>query len=307
MDECLTKRCWKCKFDKPTTAFARQSARGDGLCPLCRECSSADSRERRERRKKRLPYEIPTPSTKLCHKCGHILAAFMFGTDPGSSDGLRVYCKDCNAASSLDSYHASKKLLESRQQFDCKTCTRCGTERPSIEFREDARSQDGRGSHCKDCRREYHKNYLHRMKARSDDEIAKAIPSFKRCYSCQEVLPSAAYARTRMRKDGLQIRCRLCNAIHSRGISVAYFRQLLEQQNNSCAICNIAFRLSMEDYSEYGQTQNIYIDHNHATGVVRGLLCPRCNSGIGLLGDSPLTLAKAAKYVANNGIEVSHF
>lgn len=39
------------------------------------------------------------------------------------------------------------------------------------------------------------------------------------------------------------------------------------------------------------------VDHNHTTDKVRGLLCPRCNMGIGLLGDSAATAHSAAKYL----------
>ena len=45
----------------------------------------------------------------------------------------------------------------------------------------------------------------------------------------------------------------------------------------------------------------IFIDHDHNTGVVRGWLCPRCNSGIGLLGDAISGLTLALNYLVNAG------
>jgi hypothetical protein len=39
------------------------------------------------------------------------------------------------------------------------------------------------------------------------------------------------------------------------------------------------------------------VDHNHTTGKIRGLLCPKCNQGIGLLMDNPLFLIRAAEYL----------
>lgn len=39
------------------------------------------------------------------------------------------------------------------------------------------------------------------------------------------------------------------------------------------------------------------IDHDHSTGEVRGILCVSCNSGLGLLGDTPDFVAKAAHYL----------
>jgi hypothetical protein len=40
------------------------------------------------------------------------------------------------------------------------------------------------------------------------------------------------------------------------------------------------------------------VDHNHKTGVIRGLLCKTCNVGIGYLKDSPLLLMAAADYLS---------
>lgn len=43
--------------------------------------------------------------------------------------------------------------------------------------------------------------------------------------------------------------------------------------------------------------KKICIDHNHTTGVARGLLCGNCNSMIGLAKEDPETLRAAARYV----------
>lgn len=39
------------------------------------------------------------------------------------------------------------------------------------------------------------------------------------------------------------------------------------------------------------------VDHAHDDGRVRGLLCDNCNRGIGLLGESPDALIRAAAYL----------
>lgn len=68
----------------------------------------------------------------------------------------------------------------------------------------------------------------------------------------------------------------------------SYFR-IMESQNGKCAICG----------SEIGDSvgNRLYVDHNHADGSVRGLLCSKCNFGIGQFQDDPTLLRKAAKYL----------
>lgn len=65
-----------------------------------------------------------------------------------------------------------------------------------------------------------------------------------------------------------------------------YARRYLEQ-GGRCAICQVAT----------GATKRLAVDHNHKTGVVRGLLCGPCNQFIGRLRDSPEAFLRAYKYL----------
>jgi hypothetical protein len=62
---------------------------------------------------------------------------------------------------------------------------------------------------------------------------------------------------------------------------------LLAQQGGVCAICG--------DPPEGGKA--FHIDHHHVTGEIRGLLCVRCNNGLGQFKEDPDVLKKAATYV----------
>ena len=69
------------------------------------------------------------------------------------------------------------------------------------------------------------------------------------------------------------------------GISVEDFTTLLRQQGGGCAIC-----------SEIPERE-FHVDHDHATGVVRGLLCGSCNLALGHLKDDPVRLRAAVQYL----------
>lgn len=78
------------------------------------------------------------------------------------------------------------------------------------------------------------------------------------------------------------------------GMTSVDFDRLVVLQSDLCAICQ---RPSDEKVW--------HIDHDHATGLVRGLLCSRCNTGIGQFQDDPARLRAAANYIEGNdhGIE----
>lgn len=68
------------------------------------------------------------------------------------------------------------------------------------------------------------------------------------------------------------------------GLVEADYQALLVAQNGACALC---------DRSDVP----LVIDHDHATDRVRGLLCVKCNTGLGKLGDNPTTLRRALLYI----------
>jgi hypothetical protein len=69
------------------------------------------------------------------------------------------------------------------------------------------------------------------------------------------------------------------------GLSAEHHRRLVEQQNGVCAICKRPSRRAL------------CVDHCHATRVVRGLLCDKCNTALGLLGDDAGRIQAAAAYL----------
>src|SRR5712691_2192430 len=69
------------------------------------------------------------------------------------------------------------------------------------------------------------------------------------------------------------------------GISLEDYERLLALQNGACAICR---RKS---------DRMLCVDHCHKTGRVRGLLCHKCNAGLGCYDDDPSFMRAAAAYL----------
>jgi hypothetical protein len=75
-----------------------------------------------------------------------------------------------------------------------------------------------------------------------------------------------------------------------RGATQKMYDEMYEAQKGCCALCN-------EPEEKFSW---LCIDHDHETGKIRGLLCPNCNRGIGLLGDDANLLKKAAEYIESS-------
>lgn len=67
------------------------------------------------------------------------------------------------------------------------------------------------------------------------------------------------------------------------------FLQMLQEQNNCCAICS-------KDFADNSPN----VDHDHKTGLVRGLLCRKCNTALGLFADDIDSLRAAIDYLCQN-------
>lgn len=78
---------------------------------------------------------------------------------------------------------------------------------------------------------------------------------------------------------------------HRYGLNMRQYKTLLELQDNRCAICR----------QEEQKRSHLSVDHDHATGKVRGLLCDDCNNMLGRAKDNPDVLRQAALYLENQG------
>ena len=145
-----------------------------------------------------------------------------------------------------------------------------------------------------------HKESQYHMKEdKSSEEPMKLeqVPEGKRCATCKKVKPLDAFGKQKRQEDGKSFRCRECWTWRQRksnyGITRKDFIEMLESQNNRCAIC----------YKEKpgGVRKNAaddwVVDHDHETGEVRGILCNKCNLVIGFAEEDIYTLQSAIEYL----------
>jgi|SRR5579859_2273975 len=95
----------------------------------------------------------------------------------------------------------------------------------------------------------------------------------------------AARPKTRVRNENLKRRY---------GLSLEDYELMLEKQQGVCALC--------ENPPSARDRFILNVDHCHATSVVRGLLCIKCNTALGKFNDDPELLRKAATYLERSRV-----
>jgi hypothetical protein len=227
-------------------------------------------------------------STKRCSRCQSWLPLDAFAIRRASTDGRQSYCRACNAA-----WAKSRRPRKMRDAPAVgpgeKWCRRCELTKPVSDFALNASAPDGLQGHCRPCFAEAYR--ARRAAAGFQVRPADVPEGHKYCRQCDTIKPVSDWGRSYTATDGLQTRCRSCASTAQR---VDYFRRtygmteddLTELKAHQQGICIVCL-----------QAPAVHVDHDHVTGEVRGMLCFRCNAGLGQLGDSPRTLRRAADYL----------
>ena len=107
------------------------------------------------------------------------------------------------------------------------------------------------------------------------------------CKRCKSEVASERY-RTSLH---VKLLVRQSNIRRKYGLSPQDYEELLDRQNNSCAIC-----LNLFSGGPRARTAPA-VDHCHETGAIRGLLCQACNRGLGMFYDNREALLNAINYL----------
>jgi hypothetical protein len=161
-----------------------------------------------------------------------------------------------------------------------KVCTKCGETKPLSEFYKASTTRDGLRGDCKTCFKRRAANWYQENR----DHVIARVKKW------QAENPDRV-AATRQRRIRDPRRDRDQHLRRTFGLSLDDYEVLLEAQVGACAICR---RKPLAGTS-------LHVDHDHNTGHVRGLLCFRCNGGLGQFDESIESLAVALDYAGSEG------
>ncbi len=191
-------------------------------------------------------------------------------------------------------------------------CNRCKENKLEFEF---PKKPNGKPTRiCKNCiskyGREYRRQNKHLINERKKQHAEKnksKIAAYQKAYReknkekakeyHKQYLKKNPQKRTEEQKVRLKPYLREFHLKKKYGITEADYERMLSDQGGGCVICGTK--------DPRGRNHNrFHVDHCHITGIVRGLLCSRCNVGLGSFQDDVTLLNKAISYLARQAKNV---
>jgi DNA-binding transcriptional MerR regulator len=148
-------------------------------------------------------------------------------------------------------------------------CSRCGKEKPKSEFGKNPQTKDGLDLHCNDCKAVYVKTFHEK----NPDYSSKYGKRYYQEHKKSELSRAL---------------------VKNYGITLEDKKEMLESQDNKCAICG-------EKLTLLGR--GTHVDHDHETGRIRAILCNKCNAMLGNANEDIEILQKAIKYLSRFSLD----
>lgn len=274
-----SKTCSRCRQQLPLESFYRRKGVLDGRSYTCKACEAARTKALRGPAL-RAPNAHRDETGKTCPRCQAHKPWADYGKHARAKDEHQTYCRPCCRQLEVESdeKHAvavrarhAEKLARGAESAGVKTCTKCGETKPRLEFYLHRNTKDGRASHCQACAKAYGKAYSDRRRSKIQEANARRRA---------DPVKRAKYTRDRK-----------LTWLKLYGLTPETHDQLLQKQGGVCAICHRPGQVFAE--------RNLHVDHDHATGQVRGLLCGGCNWGLGRFEDDTARLQRAIEYLKN--------
>lgn len=158
-----------------------------------------------------------------------------------------------------------------RDESASKRCYQCKATKPVAAFHRDGGRRDGSAPLCKQCMAAYAKEWWQRnIEVNRTRQRANA----KRHYAKDPMGRRLSARKARLKKEY--------------GLTVEDYEAMEIEQQGLCAICQ----------RTCDSGRRLAVDHDHVTGLVRQLLCARCNGGIGQFRHDTELLTRAIAYLA---------
>ena len=154
-----------------------------------------------------------------------------------------------------------------------KKCFKCKIEKDLSEYGKDKYTKDGLTYRCKNCRNSQYNDYYKKNPEKQKQKNNLQKENRKKYYSSEDGVRSS-------RKSHLK---------RTYGITIEEYEFKLNNQDNKCAICN--------NYNTHDKHGVLAVDHCHKTGLIRDLLCFKCNAALGAVNEDIDILKKMIKYL----------
>jgi hypothetical protein len=184
-------------------------------------------------------------------------------------DGLKIPVFGERSNKYIDSKYLDRLLLEDNERW----CWKCGAVKHSGQF-----------SRYKNICTECYSNQF-----RVDNTKRKSNPNKKEEDRLRYLKNKDEYKRRRQKPE-FKEKMAHTKRYQRYGLTEDQYNRMVESHANQCGICRRS-------------DKKLFVDHNHGTNKVRGLICDNCNRGIGHMQDSITILQMAIDYLAKYDLQ----
>ena len=163
---------------------------------------------------------------------------------------------------------------------NAKRCTVCRELKPLSAFHKNRKSRSGLKHYCISCSRKA----LREWQIKNAEHVREYR---KRYWESNPEYRERRRSAERKKYHDDPLKARDDRLRYKYGITLDEYREMEARQGAVCAICQKPCKTG----------RDLAVDHNHATGAVRALLCGKCNKGIGLFDEDPDRMLDAISYL----------
>jgi hypothetical protein len=214
---------------------------------------------------------MDTTTTKACTWCGLEKPLTEYSPHARAPLGVQPRCRACCAELSRERYAADPERSRERSRLSNAKWVADNPERAAERKRAWAEENPEK---MRASKRKWAEANREQKRAQTDAWRKANLVRFNEAAKAWKRRNPAAMLKYRLRKYGL---------------TPETYEALLRAQEHRCAICDD----TLLESSKYGAC----VDHDHDTGAHRGILCIRCNAGIGSFKEDPARLLAAERYI----------